>query len=752
MKFFMGLIGIAFSVNTFAQVPYISFISKHDKPKTRSSLLNNDEPEPPVVDVTIGLKSINYSYREGRPSNETVVTVEITAGGEDLPSELQGIAFNLKTTPITADDQHNPFRGLYHDFVAPHPENGELYAVIPVGIGQTHIDIPIEIFDDEITENIERFRVDLSHAISFIPSDAVHEDSILTLAPNQGQVTIWDDDMSETYMRDRDQYVVESVGTIPMVQILERPVEYDFVIIHLTIGGYVPQHWEFGANSTKDYLGYSTTHEFEIYDSIGITYLTIVDDDLPERYKPLDGTRRDESMKVELLRNGLDLDDVTITNPSAFVHIRDDDPAFYIDEAAIIETETHWSIPIKVAYPLPRTVTVDYRFEHSEGDATYVEGTASFAPETDTAWAVFEKDSHTRDVIKLFNASHGKILDPDRLTGNQDQDADLLDEAEYMAYLPGNLSSCFPSYRQSYLDNCPNPESGYDYIETYGIDRIHNPQNITTRWTETYQVEVVDNNIYYGRDRPTSVEVRWCIEDKNGAHTRTTHCTAAGRLDTNCMTVPILIDSVQIRNEDHCSISKITAQPWVRMGDGNPTWMRGSGTCYPNPCPGENRRDRLNPPLVTENQTVVPEPVVPEPVAPEPVVPEPVAPEPVVPPTPPTGTWLHHMLSSGESPVGEGFYGFNTGSGDRAVDYETIRTMTKSIIVSLTYSDSTPLSCSFAEGSTVVFSWESGHVLTFVLRKDAKVKNGDRCRMKVHTDRINGVEPVGQNIWGNATF
>ena len=115
-------------------------------------------------------------------------------------------------------------------------------------------------------------------------------------------------------------------------------------------------------------------------------------------------------------------------------------------------------------------------------------------------------------------------------------------------------------------------------------------------------------------------------------------------------------------------------------------------------------------------------------------------------------SWLHHMLSSGESPVGEGFYGFNTGSDDRAVDYETIRTMTKSIIVSLTYSDGTLLSCSFAEGSTVVFSWESGHVLTFVLRKDAKVKNGDRCRMKVHTDRINGVEPVGQNIWGNATF
>ena len=710
----------------------------------------NDQPPLPVVNLVIGLESINYSYKEDLPKHETVVGVKIFSGGDDLPSELTAIGFQLKTTPITADDQYesDPKDPLgRYDYEAPHPEGLMLFIAMNLAGGHTRAEWQVEFVNDDVTENIERFRVALFEP-SFIPSGVVHEDSTITFEDREGQVTILDDDMSRTYLRDRDQYVTEGiVDPVEIFQVLDQGhVAYNFTNIHLTISGPFlgsGLNLPWAAVLGSDFVGYSQTIEHFAFSTGKATFLTIKDDDIPERYKPLNGHRKDEAMKVELLRNGLDLDDVELSNPSSFIHIWDDDPAFYVDEAAITQTNTHWRIPISLAYPVPRAVSVEYEFEHSDGGHG-IAGRADFAPDTSVAWASFEKDGHVRDTIKLFNASHGKILDPDKLTGEHDRpDDDFVDEAVYMAHLSESLSTCFPSGRRnSSLDSCPTPTGGYGHIETYGIERIANPPNTGTRWTETYQVEVVDNNLYRNYES-TSVEVRWCFEDENGVHTRTTHCTARGRLDTDCGVMggdPMLLDSVSVRNVDHCSLSTITAQPWVRMGEGSPSWMQGSPTCYPDPCPGENRRDRSDPPVLT------PLPTNPPPVE---QVTEP-EPEPVV--ETESESSLHYMLQSNEAPTGEGWYGFNTGGGNRATDYETIRTATKNVVVSRYFSDGTEVPCTAATGGLATVSWESGHVLTFTLRKDAVLRQGDRCKFATHPDQTNGVAPVGQYIYGDATL
>ena len=113
---------------------------------------------------------------------------------------------------------------------------------------------------------------------------------------------------------------------------------------------------------------------------------------------------------------------------------------------------------------------------------------------------------------------------------------------------------------------------------------------------------------------------------------------------------------------------------------------------------------------------------------------------------------LHYMLQSNEAPTGEGWYGFNTGGGNRATDYETIRTATKNVVVSRYFSDGTEVPCTAATGGLATVSWESGHVLTFTLRKDAVLRQGDRCKFATHPDQTNGVAPVGQYIYGDATL
>ena len=174
--------------------------------------------------------------------------------------------------------------------------------------------------------------------------------------------------------------------------------------------------------------------------------------------------------------------------------------------------------------------------------------------------------------------------------------------------------------------------------------------------------------------------------------------------------------------------------------------MKGTGTCYPNPCPGENRRDRSNPPVVTplpptpQNQEIVPP------------VDETQEEEEEEEEEETMGSWFHHMLSSNETPTGEGWYGFNKGGGDRATSYDDIRTGTKSVVVSKYYSDGTEVDCAGTAENTKTLTWDSGHSLTFTLRKDARWRKGDRCVFPTHKERTNGVAPAGVDLHGNLTF
>ena len=120
--------------------------------------------------------------------------------------------------------------------------------------------------------------------------------------------------MSFTKMRDRSQYVTEDVGVVDIHQVLgPPPVAYDFTSIHLTSSGPFSccgLLFPWAATFNQDFSGYSKTIEHEAYTAGRSSFLTVLNDDIPARYKHLDGNHKNESMKVLLLRNGLDLDDV----------------------------------------------------------------------------------------------------------------------------------------------------------------------------------------------------------------------------------------------------------------------------------------------------------------------------------------------------------------------------------------------------------------------------------------------------------
>ena len=225
--------------------------------------------------------------------------------------------------------------------------------------------------NDNLVENIERFRVELFKVPQpFAPSNAVDAGSTLTIAPSEGQVTIYQTtDVTNPQMRDIKIEVDENVGQVEMVQILSpRLVQYDFTMIQLTIAQ--------SAEKRSDFSAYSRTLEFEAYQDQVSTFLTVIDDNEPEGYNPVGQGSSVEVMYVHLLSNGWDPEDGLIINEKAYVHIRDDDPAFYVPLEARLDEST--TIPIRISYPVPRAVSVAYDIV---GANYRKSGTAEFAAE-----------------------------------------------------------------------------------------------------------------------------------------------------------------------------------------------------------------------------------------------------------------------------------------------------------------------------------------------------------------------------------
>ena len=371
----------------------------------------------PIVDITVGLEDENQSVYER--DGVAVIAIEISAGADTLPSDV-GVGFNLQLSSFNAYDQYNKQEGQYYDYEAPHADGGQYYVTIEPG--ETRVEIRITVIDDELVENFQRFRVRLTQdSQTFLPSGVVHEDSSLTLSPAEGQVAILDNDSAKLLMRDRHTYVNENVGEIEIVQeVREKLIEYNFTVIHLTISGTDPSDPESGkhARVSEDFHGYSEFIEFDSYDTQRSSFLTIIDDDMPEGYKPIDEADPIEVMRVHLLRNQFDLDDADITNSSAYIFIRDDDPAFYIPREALVTDTT--TIPIRLSYPVPRAVSVDYEIV---GSNYHKAGTARFAAEQTEVLITNQTDRENMERITLDNQSAGKIY-------NQIEDA-LGDRFEY---------------------------------------------------------------------------------------------------------------------------------------------------------------------------------------------------------------------------------------------------------------------------------------------------------------------------------
>ena len=216
----------------------------------------------PIVDITVGLEDDNQSVYER--DGVAVIAIEITAGADTLPNNVS-VGFNLQLSSFNAYDQYNKQEGQYYDYEAPHTDGGQYYVTIEPG--ETRVEIPITVIDDELVEHFQRFTVRLTHdSQTFLPSGAVHEDSSLTLSPAEGQVAILDNDSAKLLMRDRHTYVNENVGEIEIVQeVREKLIEYNFTVIHLTIGAISSGDPESGkhAQLSEDFHGYSEFIEFQ---------------------------------------------------------------------------------------------------------------------------------------------------------------------------------------------------------------------------------------------------------------------------------------------------------------------------------------------------------------------------------------------------------------------------------------------------------------------------------------------------------
>ena len=309
-----------------------------------------------LIPLEVGWEIINYSYAEDEESPEIAMVLHSGA-----PVGNASIAADLVLVPITAND--DPADGN-QDYVW-----GVESTPLVIPPGGTRAVYTVQFLDDDLVENIERFRTELSN-VRFVPEAGAVLDPVLTvtLSPSEGQVTIFDNDITTTYLEHESIDVGEGVGSVEIRQILgPKQVEYSFTSIHLTQEG--------EAKNGPDFDGYSRMVIFEALATYGSTWLEVVDDDLPEGYGNLNDLDFSvEALSVTLLRNGVDPDDVTILNSRTQVNIRDDDPAFYVPSG--IEGKGAVDVPIKLSYPVPREVSIDYRV--MSGETAVVSGTAVF--------------------------------------------------------------------------------------------------------------------------------------------------------------------------------------------------------------------------------------------------------------------------------------------------------------------------------------------------------------------------------------
>ena len=143
----------------------------------------------------MGLESINYSYSEDVSQPE--VCLIVTSPSVQCPI-CTDFTVMMESTDITAGKLINwGFNGiLSKEIFYIHADSPQDYRSISTqvafnndcGSGNCEVRkcVRIYIVNDRITENIERFRVTLSRTAGL--------DSRITLAPNEGQVTILDND------------------------------------------------------------------------------------------------------------------------------------------------------------------------------------------------------------------------------------------------------------------------------------------------------------------------------------------------------------------------------------------------------------------------------------------------------------------------------------------------------------------------------------------------------------------------------
>ena len=365
-----------------------------------------------LIPLEVGWETINKSYAEDEESPEIAMVLHSGA-----PVGNASIAADLVLVPITAND--DPADGN-QDYVW-----GVDSTPLVIPPGGTRAVYTVQFLDDDVVENIERFRTELSN-VRFVPeAGAVLEPGLtVTLSPSEGQVTIFDNDITTTYLEHEIIDVVEGVGSVEIRQILgPKQVEYSFTSIHLTISG--------EAENGPDFVGYSRTVDLEVLAAFNSTWLEVVDDDLPEGYGNLNDLDFSvEALSVTLLRNGVDPNDVTILNARTQVNIEDDDPAFYVPSG--IEGKGAVDVPIRLSYPVRREVSIDYRV--MSGETAVVSGTAVFAiGSTEFIVAVPSTLGH-KDGIVLSSPSAGRIYDP----GAALQSAELIaDEFEFAVSIVG---------------------------------------------------------------------------------------------------------------------------------------------------------------------------------------------------------------------------------------------------------------------------------------------------------------------------
>ena len=178
------------------------------------------------VALEVGWEETDYDYAEDEGSPEIAMVLH---SGD--PVGNASIAADLVLVPITAND--DPADGN-QDYVW-----GVESTPLVIPPGGTRAVYAVQLLDDGLVENIERFRVRLTN-VRFVPeAGAVLDPGLtVTLSPSEGQVSILDNDITNTWLEHESIDVGEGVGSVEIRQIVgPELVEYDFTVIHLAISG-----------------------------------------------------------------------------------------------------------------------------------------------------------------------------------------------------------------------------------------------------------------------------------------------------------------------------------------------------------------------------------------------------------------------------------------------------------------------------------------------------------------------------------